>query len=242
MTQSINNNLVCIAGKSASGKSASLRTLKNPEGVIYLNCEAGKELPFPNKFRRLTITNPLQVHAVFDKAEESKNVHTIIIDTMTYLMDMYESTIVLKADDGRAAWGAYAQFWKKVMQKNVAKSSKNVIILAHTMDILNEKEGVMETLIKVKGSLMNLGIESYFCNVIAAKKLPLSKLEAYKNPHLNVTPQEDIQGFKYVYQTLLTRETVHERIRGPIGLWQPEETFIDNDAQFVLDRLHDYYS
>ena len=41
MTQSVNDNLVLISGKSASGKSACLAGLKNPEGVMYLNCEAG---------------------------------------------------------------------------------------------------------------------------------------------------------------------------------------------------------
>ena len=40
----INNHLVLVSGKSASGKSASLRALDNPEGVIYLNCENGKKL------------------------------------------------------------------------------------------------------------------------------------------------------------------------------------------------------
>ena len=37
----INDNLVLIVGKSASGKSMSLHTLQPPEGVMYLNCEAG---------------------------------------------------------------------------------------------------------------------------------------------------------------------------------------------------------
>lgn len=41
MTQQVNDNLVLLCGKSAAGKSASLMGLKNPEGVMYLNCEAG---------------------------------------------------------------------------------------------------------------------------------------------------------------------------------------------------------
>ena len=57
------------------------------------------------------------------------------------------------------------------MQHHVASSSKNIIITAHTLDILNESDMVMETMVKVKGSLMNQGIESYFCNVISSKKV-----------------------------------------------------------------------
>ena len=41
----VNDNLVLLCGKSSAGKSASLRDIKNPEGVIYLNCESGKKLP-----------------------------------------------------------------------------------------------------------------------------------------------------------------------------------------------------
>jgi hypothetical protein len=49
-------------------------------------------------------------------------------------------------------------------------------------------------------------------------------------------------GFKYVYQTKLTKETVNERIRGSLGMWETKETYIDNDIQLVVDRLHDYYN
>ncbi len=37
----INDNLILLGGKSATGKSASLMNLRDPQGVIYLNCEAG---------------------------------------------------------------------------------------------------------------------------------------------------------------------------------------------------------
>lgn len=41
MTQTVNDNLVLVCGKPAAGKSASLMGLSNPDGVMYLNCEAG---------------------------------------------------------------------------------------------------------------------------------------------------------------------------------------------------------
>ena len=241
MTQTMNKRLVLIAGKSAAGKSASLRNLRDPEGVLFLNCEAGKDLPMPAKFRKLIVTDPYQVWDAFDKAESSEKIHTIVIDTFTFLMDMFESVHVLPATNTMQAWGQYAQFVKTLMQDRVAKSSKNVIVLAHTMDLLNESEGVMETLVKVKGSTMNQGVEAFFSTVVAAKKVPLKKLEKYQNPHLIITPEEEAVGFKYVFQTLLTKDTVNERIRSPMGLWSVNETFIDNDAQFLLDQLDAYY-
>ena len=240
----VNNNLVLIVGKPATGKSASLRNIKDPEGVLFLNCESGKELPFSAKFRQMKVTDPNQIYVAFEKAEANKKIHTIIIDSITFMMDMYESMYVLTASDKERfkAWADYGDFWRKLMHKYVAGSSKNVIMLAHTMDQLNENEGVMETKVKFKGSVMNQGVESYFCVVIASQKLQLAKVERYKNTNLTITKEEELLGFKYMFQTRLTKETVNNSLRGPLGLWSIDETYIDNDAQFVLDKLHAYYT
>ena len=40
----------------------------------------------------------------------------------------------------------------------------------------------------------------------------------------------------------LTKETVNERIRSPMGMWPRNETYIDNNLQNVINRLHKYYS
>lgn len=236
-----NDNLVLIGGMSATGKSASLMGLKNPEGVLYCNCENNKKLPFRAKFKQTTITDPLQVYAVFDQAEQMPEVHTIVVDTLTYLMDMYEGLYIHNSANGMKAWGDYAAYWKKLMSQYVAKSTKNVIFLGHTMNILNESEMVMETMVKVKGSIMNQGIESYFSTVLASKKMQLSKLKDYASPLLNITAEEEALGFKYVYQVKLTKDTVNERIRSSLGMWDTNETYIDNDASLVLNRLHEYY-
>ena len=155
-----NDHLVLLCGKSATGKSASLMGLEKPEGVMYLNCEAGKKLPFKAKFKQFVITDPLQVIEAFDAAETMPDVHTIVVDSLTYLLDMYESIYVLPSTNGMKAWSDFAQFFKNLMQQNVAKSTKNVIFTAHTMDTLNESEMLMETKVPVKGSLKNNGIES----------------------------------------------------------------------------------
>lgn len=238
----MNNNIVLICGKSATGKSASLKDLKDQEGIWYLNCESNKALPFKQKFKTFTITDPMQIYEAFAAAEKKPDVHTIIIDTATYLMDMYESLYVINAANGQKAWGDYAQFFKNLMMQYVAKSTKRVIILAHTTDVLNESIGEIETLVKVKGSLMSNGVESFFSQIVATKKMPLKKLEPFKNDLLTITPQEEMLGYKYVFQTLLTKETVNERIRGQMGMWEQNETFIDNNAQAVLDRIAQYYA
>lgn len=237
----VNDQLVLVCGKSSTGKSACLRAIPNPEGVMYLNCESGKRLPFPAKFQQHTITDPYQVYEAFDHAETLPDVHTIIVDSVTYLMDMFESVHVLPATNTMQAWGQYAQYFKNLMQVYVARSSKNVIMTAHTLDQLNEADMAIETKVPVKGSLKNQGLESYFSLVIATKTMKLKDLEKYQSDLLNISPQEEVRGYKHVFQTELTKETVGERIRGPMGMWSDQETFIDNDITLVLKRLHEYY-
>lgn len=242
MSTQFNDNLLLIVGKSATGKSASLMGVDKPEGVMYLNCEAGKKLPFNSKFKQYTITDPMQINEAFEAAEGMPEIHTIVVDSLTYLLDMYESVYVIGSTNTMAAWGQFSQYFKNLMQQSVAKSTKNVIFTAHTLDTLNEAEMVMETKVPVKGALKNNGIESYFTVVIAAKKVQLKALKDYASPLLTITPEEEALGFKYVFQTKLTKETVNERLRGPLGMFSTKETFIDNNTQLVLDRLHQYYS
>ena len=216
--------------------------LEKPEGVLYLNCEAGKKLPFKCKFIQKTVTDPLQINEAFEWAETQEGIHTIVVDSLTYLLDMYESVYVLPSSNGMKAWGDFAQYFKVLMQQYVAKSTKNVIFTAHTSDTLNESEMLMETKVPVKGSLKNNGIESYFSVVIASKKVQIKALKDYGSDLLTITPEETALGFKYVFQCKLTKDTVNERLRGPLGLFDTKETYIDNNIQLVLNKLKDYYS
>lgn len=239
----VNDNLILIAGKSATGKSLSLMGLKNQEGVLYLNTESNKKLPFRSNFIEKNVTDPYQIYEAFIWAEDTAqdHVHTIVIDSLTYMMDQFESLHVLPSTNTMKAWGNYAQFFKNLMNQYVAKSTKNVIFTAHTLDVINEAEMISETLVKVKGSLMNTGIESYFSTVVATKKMGLKKLEPYGSNLLNITEDEAMLEFKYVYQTKLTKDTVNERIRSPLAMWSTPETFTDNNVALVIDRLHEYY-
>lgn len=251
--QQVNDNLVLIVGTSSAGKSASLRNLENPTGVVYANCEAGKKLPFPNKFGSFTITDPYQVHELFDHLAANDNeymhpqlkkkvkAHTVVDDSLTFLMDMYESVHVIGSANSMQAWGSYAQFFKTLMQDKVAKATCNVVFTAHSLALLNEAEMVIETKVPIKGSLKNNGIEAYFSCVVAAKKMSLKKLEGYASDLLTITDEERELGFKYVFQTKLTKDTVNERIRSPMGLFKNSETFMDNDVQKLLNHLHSYY-
>lgn len=240
--ETVNDNLFLVCGTPATGKSACLRNLEN---VIYLNCESGKKLPFkPKNFKQFVISDPYQVHEAFEWAETQPEYTTIVVDGLNFLMDMFESTYIIGSSDSRSAWGDYAQFFKNLMQKHVALSTKNVIFTAHTKDFYNETTLSMSTRVPIKGALANQGIEAYFSCIVYTKKKALTDLETAKQKSdlLNITDLERTLGFKYVFQTIPTADTVHEGMRGPMGFFDPNETFIDNDCVHILNRLNEYFA
>lgn len=235
-----NDHLILISGESATGKSVSLMNLEN---ALYCNCESGKKLPFKAKnFKEVTITDPLQLYEAFDWAETQEDIEYVVIDGLNYLMDMYESVHVLTSANKMTAWGDYSQFFKKSMQQYVARSTKKVIFTAHTRTILNETAMVMETKVPIKGALANQGVESYFSTIVSTKKVQIKDLEGYENDLLHITDRDKKLGYKHVFQTLPTAGTVNEKMRSPMGMFEDNETFIDNDASQLFNRLEEYYA
>lgn len=238
----MNKHLILISGEAATGKTGGLMFLNDHPGVFYANCDNGKELPFASKFKTKVITDPLKLPVYLDKAEKDEKIHTCVVDTITYLMEQYRIKYINTAKNAQKAWGGYADYFVNLMNDTVGPMTKNVIMLGHTATITNEDTGKTKTQVRVQGGLMNNGIESRFTNVISTKRLPLKDLEDYENDLLNITEEDEALGFKYVYQTKNTKDTVNEVIRSPMGMWSLKETFIDNNAQFVLDRLHEFYN
>lgn len=237
-----NDQLVLIVGYSSTGKSASLRNIKNQDRWIYLNTESNKKLPFKNKFINVPITDPMDVFTYFQEAIDNPDeVEGIIVDSLTFLLDQYESQYVLTAANGMKAWSEFQQYFKKLMQQYVAVFNKPVIFTAHVRDEVDEATLTTKTSIPVKGALKGNGIEAFFSVIVASKVLPVKDLKDYDNDMLTITEDDEITGLKYVYQTRLTKKTTGDRIRGPMGLFSIKETFIDNDAQLLLDKLANFY-
>lgn len=242
MDNAFNPQLVLICGYSGTGKSASLRNIKDQSDWFYLNTEAGKRLPFKNKFKDLRIEDPLQIYEAFQVGIDNPKVKGIIVDSLTFMMDMYETQYVITSPNTQKAWGEFNQYFKNIMQQYVVKFNRPTIFTAHVQDVYDEKNLEMKTSVPIKGSLKGVGIEAYFSTIVSAKKISIKDLEPYKSSLLNITEQERNLGYKHVFQTSITKTTVGERIRSPMGMFTTDETYMDNDCQVLLNRLTEYYS
>ena len=210
---------------------------------MYLNTEAGKRLPFRNKFQSFRIEDPYQIYEAFDHAIANPNSFDyIIIDSLTFLMDMFETQYVINAANTMKAWGDYAQFFKVLMQQKVTAFAKPTIFTAHVKDILDEKAMEMKTMVPIKGATKDNGVEAYFSTVVAAKKIPVKDLKDYDKNLLHITDEEQELGYKHVFQTRPTKTTTGERIRSPMGLFNKNQTYMDNNAQLLLDHLDEFYN
>ncbi|UKL14802.1 hypothetical protein C121_69 [Stenotrophomonas phage C121] len=238
-----NEQLVLITGESGNGKSASLMNIKDQADWFYLNCEAGKRLPFKNKFQSFKIVDPYQVHEAFDHAAGDPAVKGIIVDTLTFMMEMFESQYVLGQADTMKGWSNYQQFFKELMQQKVTAFARPTVILAHELKTYDENTASYRTSVPIKGALKNNGIEAYFSTVVSATKMKVKDLEkSFQNDLLEITEEERAVGFKHVFQTRITKETTGSRIRSPLGMWKMNETYIDNDVSKLFDRLNSYYN
>lgn len=235
-----NKHVALICGSSKAGKSTSLRNLKN---VLYANCEAGKQLPFKaNNFKEIIITDPLQMTEFLTHYEDTDGYSMAVIDGLNYLMNMYESNHVRNSANTMSAWGDYAEYFKELMQQQVAALTKPIIFTAHVETIYNESSMEMETKVPVKGSTKSIGVESFFTTVVMAKKVKIADLEEYKNDLLNITDRDKKVGYKHVFQTMVTADTVNTRISTPMGMFSDAETYIDNDVALLLQRMNEYYA
>lgn len=237
---------VLICGLSGDGKSFSLRNMRDQKGVVYINCEGGKPLPFKNNFKEITIDDPMEIFDLLDRINDDpqSRFHTIVIDTISFMMNRYESVHVIGAANTMAAWGNYGQFFPKLIYDHVAKGRAFVIMLGHLDAVLNEDTGRTDYSVPVKGALKKNGLEAFFTTVINCRKLNLKEIlrEAEESAVLQITDRDRNLGYMHVFQTRTVKSTVGDRIRSPLGLFSDEETYINNDAQVVIDRLMKYYA
>lgn len=236
-----NKNIVLIMGKPNTGKSTSLMNLKNQDKMVYLNTDL-KELPFRSRFlKTVEVADAMDVLSYIQEIEQSSQVEGAVLDTITFLMSMYERQYVNGSANTQKAWGDYGTFYKEFIHA-IKAGTKDYAILAHEDTFLNEQSMQMETRIPIKGAVGKIGVEADFTTILSTKQMPIKKLEGHENDLLHITDEEREDGFKYVFATRVTKESIGEKMRSAIGLWNRNELYIDNDLNQVFNRLKQYYN
>ena len=236
-----NKNIVLVMGKPNTGKSTSLMKLHNQDKMVYLNTDL-KELPFKDKFlKNIEISDALNVLSYVHEIENAPQVQGAVLDTLTFLMSMYERQYVNGSANTQKAWGDYGVFYRDFIHA-IKAGSKDYAILAHEESLLNEQSMQMETRVPIKGAVGKVGVEADFTTILSTKQMPIKKLEGYANDLLHITDEEREDGFKYVFCTRVSKETVGEKMRSAMGLWKRNELYIDNDLDQVFARLREYYA
>lgn len=238
-----NKNIVLVMGKPNTGKSTSLRNLQQ-ETMVYLNTDL-KEIPFRDRFMAsVEVADARDILDYVAQIEESPEATGAILDTLTFLMSMYERQYVVPlagTKQGQAAWGDYGNFYREVIHA-IKSGTKDYAILAHEETSFNEQAMSMECRVPVKGAVGKVGVEADFTTILSTMQIPVKKLEGIENDLLTITDEEREDGVKYVFCTRITKETAGSKMRSAMGLWDRNELFIDNDLDLVFKRLHDYYN
>lgn len=241
-----NPKSILICGESGHGKSASLQDIADRTDVLYFNCESGKPLPFKHSFKEVVITDPEDMVDYLEELIElgDENPYKlIIVDTISFLMDLYETVHVIGSANTQAAWGAYGQFFPRLMNLT-AQLDAFFIFFGHLTDTLDEEEGIIRYSVPVKGAIAKRGIESRFTTVIYVKKMSVKNIEKgvwAGNSMLNISDKERNKGYKHVFLTDTDKHTIGGRIRAPLGMFKDEELYIDNNIVPVIKRLIEYY-
>lgn len=227
-------------GKPNSGKSFSLRNLPNQERYVYLNTDL-KPIPFKNKFHDQYITDPMDIFEYVKEIEASKDIDGVVLDTISFLMDQVEQQYIVGSSNTQKMWGEYATFYKKLIHA-IKSGSKRYAILAHAKDVLNESEMVLETKVPIKGSVGATGVEADFTTILGARSITIKEARKHQNKLLTITPEEEEDGVKRVFQTRIDKDSVGHKYRSQLGLWDRNEKYIDNDLNLVFNRLNEYYA
>ena len=220
MSEETNDQMSLIGGMSGTGKSTSLRDIPEQEKWFYLNTEAGKRLPFKNNYQTFRIEDPYQVHEAFEHFTDDPDILGGIVDGITFMMDMFETIYIYNNSNTQKAWADYQQFFKRLMQDKVVKFGKPVLMTAHPVSVQREfaldrrgraREGCPEEQ-RYRELLLDRGL---------GEEAHAQELEGYESDLLTITEDDELLGYKHVFQTRPTKQTIGERVRSRLSECSP---------------------
>lgn len=204
---------VLIMGRSGSGKSASLRTLKETTFVVNVN---NKTLPFKQNenLKVMACSDYLKIKSLLNAAHE-KDIKVAVIDDAGYLM-----TSKFMAGHRQAKGNSQFDLYNEIADnfysliKFIADDLPGDMIVYVVMH--EDKNDMGESKPKTIGKLLDdkVCVEGMFTIVLHSMKLDGKYVFATNTDGLDVT-------------------------KSPIGMF--DKTYIDNDLQYVTEQIREYY-
>ena len=208
-----------LYGKSSTGKSSSLRNL-DMASTAMINIEK-KPLAFKHNDLH-SHSKPTSLHEVkmaIKTAVEDDTVETIVVDSVTMLVDIMAYTELVKmSGDSRGGW-LELRDWVVGLIEYCKKADKTFIFIALEMEVMNEREFVTDNRPKVVGSLKD-SLSSHFTTVLRSVVREV---------------EEDIE---YQFQTNKTKEDFHNATKSPMAMLEKYEP---NDLFAILNKMKEYY-
>lgn len=202
-----------IMGRSGSGKSASLRNIKETTFVINVN---KKPLPFKNNdnLKVMNCNEQLKIKSSL-KAAYEKGIKVAVIDDAGYLMTdkFMNGHRQAKGNSQFDLYNEIADNFYSLIKFITDELPEDMIVYVTMHEEMNDM-GYSKP--KTIGKLLDdkVCIEGMFTIVLHAMKLDGKYVFATNTDGLDVT-------------------------KSPIGMF--DETYVDNDLQFVTDKIREYY-
>ena len=218
-----NKKMILIVGGTGTGKTTSLRNLdKSKTAYIDFDRKAIKAFRDMDTFRewvKIDYTDHLLPGLAGLEADPECD--TIIIDTLSFALDMFVAQHVDTAADSRAAWGDYKRWYKEVI--HLAKSSsKTYIFLTHDKSVFNEAAMETKTVAYAQGSIAGM-IEADFA------------LVAYAHKYVDETT--GLPAFGFLVGP--TKDTIALSAKSPMGMFDTP-LIPDNDVNILIKAADEY--
>ena len=217
-----NKKMILNVGKTGTGKTTGLRNL-NKASTAYIDFDrkAIKAFPDMDKFREWVKIDYID-HLIpgLTGLEADPDCDTIVIDTLSFALDMFVAQKIDTAADTRAAWGDYKRFYKELI--HLAKSStKSYIFLTHAKSTYDEAAMETSTVAYAQGSIAGM-IEADFA------------LVAYSHKFVD---KDGMPAYGYLVGP--TKDTLALSAKSPMGMF-PSPLVEDNDINTLLEAADNY--
>ena len=217
-----NKKIIMVVGEPGSGKTSSLRNMPLEETVyIDIDRKSIKSFKGMDKLKQWVKLDYVD-HIIpgLKAIEDDDEVNFVVIDTLSFLLDLFVAQKIDTAEDTRAAWGDYKKFYKEIIN-HVKTSKKSFIFMTHPKTVYNEQEMESKTFAYAQGSIAGK-MEGDFAVVIYTRK------------YLN---KSGIPAFGFSVN--LTKETLHTSVKTPFSMFD-EPTLDDNDIMEVFKAIDEY--